>query len=217
VLGAVAGLQAARGDVDDARVDARRALESLEHAAPEAMFVLIQAAGSFAENEGDRVVRLARLAARSGNDVAVATEALVLAIRSARFGEAADARLYGRQAAIRYDALGWPLLEARALEVADDVARARLLYERCGASACARRLGATLPGLSTDALAALSSRESQIAALLGSGLTNGEIAKRLNIAGKTVEKHVSSVFGKLGLRSRSQVAALVAGAASRGT
>jgi DNA-binding NarL/FixJ family response regulator len=61
-------------------------------------------------------------------------------------------------------------------------------------------------------LASLSSRESQIVVLLAKGLTNAEIASDLNIGNKTVEKHVSSVFEKLGLRSRAQVAALLAAA-----
>jgi len=42
------------------------------------------------------------------------------------------------------------------------------------------------------------------------GLTNTEIAERLSINSKTVEKHLASIFVKLGIRSRAQIAAFVA-------
>ena len=53
----------------------------------------------------------------------------------------------------------------------------------------------------------LTSRERQIIALLGEGLSNKEIAKRLTIAVHTVKSHVHNVLEKLALRSRLEVAA----------
>ena len=41
------------------------------------------------------------------------------------------------------------------------------------------------------------------------GLTNREIADRLFLAESTVKTHVGSIFGKLGVKSRSEAAALV--------
>jgi len=55
----------------------------------------------------------------------------------------------------------------------------------------------------------LTSREQQVADLVGQGLTNRMIGRRLHIAEKTVEMHLSSVFAKLGLSSRAAVAAFV--------
>jgi non-specific serine/threonine protein kinase len=56
----------------------------------------------------------------------------------------------------------------------------------------------------------LTSREQEIAALLAQGLSNKAIAKSLVIAQRTAETHVANVLVKLGLTSRSQVAAWVA-------
>jgi DNA-binding NarL/FixJ family response regulator len=50
-----------------------------------------------------------------------------------------------------------------------------------------------------DPLAQLSAREREVLALMAEGLSNVGIATRLGIAERTVEAHVSQVFGKLGL------------------
>jgi non-specific serine/threonine protein kinase len=56
----------------------------------------------------------------------------------------------------------------------------------------------------------LTSREKEVAGLLARGLSNKAIAKTLIIAQRTAETHVANVLVKLGLSSRSQVAAWVA-------
>jgi DNA-binding NarL/FixJ family response regulator len=53
----------------------------------------------------------------------------------------------------------------------------------------------------------LTNRERQVIGLLGEGLSNKEIATRLNIAVYTVKSHVHNVLEKLALRSRLEVAA----------
>jgi non-specific serine/threonine protein kinase len=58
--------------------------------------------------------------------------------------------------------------------------------------------------------ASLTAREEQIAVLLARGLSNKAIAKTLVIAQRTAETHVANILVKLGLTSRSQVAAWVA-------
>lgn len=57
---------------------------------------------------------------------------------------------------------------------------------------------------------ALTPREREVAALVAEGLTNGEIAKRLYISTKTASVHVSNILTKLGMSSRSEIAAWVA-------
>lgn len=56
----------------------------------------------------------------------------------------------------------------------------------------------------------LTRREREVAALVAQGLTNREIAARLFISERTAESHVEQIRGKLGFRSRSQIAAWVA-------
>jgi two-component system, NarL family, nitrate/nitrite response regulator NarL len=57
-----------------------------------------------------------------------------------------------------------------------------------------------------DDLALLSERERETAQLVAEGLSNKEIARKLEITERTVKAHVSSVFAKLGLRDRLQLA-----------
>ena len=54
----------------------------------------------------------------------------------------------------------------------------------------------------------LSKRQSEILALVAAGQTNAEIAEALFFATKTVERHVGTIFGKLGARNRAHAAAL---------
>ena len=55
----------------------------------------------------------------------------------------------------------------------------------------------------------LSQRERQTLALAVAGFTNAEVAARLFVAPSTVKTHLSAAFQKLGVRSRSEAAALV--------
>ena len=50
-----------------------------------------------------------------------------------------------------------------------------------------------------DPLAALSDREREVLALLTEGLSNRALAARLFVTERTVEAHITSIFGKLGL------------------
>jgi DNA-binding NarL/FixJ family response regulator len=52
----------------------------------------------------------------------------------------------------------------------------------------------------------LSARETEVLRLLGTGLSNKEIAARLGLAEKTVKSHVSSIFSKLHIEGRTQAA-----------
>ena len=53
----------------------------------------------------------------------------------------------------------------------------------------------------------LTPSEERVAALAASGLSNKEIARQLLVSVYTVEEHLSHAYAKLGIRSRSQLAA----------
>ncbi|GGY01669.1 response regulator [Streptomyces tanashiensis] len=64
------------------------------------------------------------------------------------------------------------------------------------------------PVADSAVLDALTPREREVLSALGLGLSNAEIAVRLDMAEATVKTHVSKVLGKLELRSRVQAAVL---------
>ncbi|HEV8537122.1 MAG TPA: helix-turn-helix transcriptional regulator [Candidatus Limnocylindria bacterium] len=57
----------------------------------------------------------------------------------------------------------------------------------------------------------LTAREREVAALVATGMSNKEIAEKLVISERTAEGHVERILGKLGLRSRAQIASWQAG------
>jgi len=67
-----------------------------------------------------------------------------------------------------------------------------------------RRLG---QGPGVDGPSALTPREREVVELLAEGLSNAELAARLFISPKTAAVHVSNILAKLGMASRSEVAA----------
>lgn len=62
--------------------------------------------------------------------------------------------------------------------------------------------------LGTSARAALTEREREILALVGEGLANKEIARRLQIELATVKTHIHNILKKLGVNSRTEAAAV---------
>ena len=88
-----------------------------------------------------------------------------------------------------FDSLGARLLADRAAEelrASGEVARRRPL----------------------GAIGDLTPRERQVARLAAAGYANGEVAARLFLSQKTVEYHLHKVFTKLGVTSRTDLAAV---------
>ena len=77
------------------------------------------------------------------------------------------------------------------------------------AAACAGQLVVPRELRSQLARPALSAREKQVLGMVAIGFTNGEIARKLYLAESTVKSHLSSIFEKLGVRSRGEAAELV--------
>lgn len=61
-----------------------------------------------------------------------------------------------------------------------------------------------------DGLGALSGREREIAGLVADGASNLDIARSLFLSRKTVERHVSNILAKLGVKNRVELATRVA-------
>ena len=91
----------------------------------------------------------------------------------------------------------------------EDAARAELtgaceVFERLGAL---RDLARTEALLGVAPAGGLTSREVEVLRLIARGLTNPVIAEKLHISEKTVARHVSNIFLKLDLSSRSAATA----------
>jgi DNA-binding NarL/FixJ family response regulator len=65
-------------------------------------------------------------------------------------------------------------------------------------------------------LNALTSREREVLGFLSRGLTNREIALKLDLSIKTVKQHTSLLFAKMGVRNRVEAAAVLDDAGSGG-
>ncbi len=138
--------------------------------------------------------------------------ALFDALELRRTGRQDKASSLARDAAEGFRRLRFPLLAAAALEVAGDTEAALSLYRQYGAAYDVLRLGGKDADVATQfqrgkpaKTAALSGREREIAVLAGHGKSNVEIARELSISHKTVEKHLASIFQKLGISSRRQL------------
>ena len=84
---------------------------------------------------------------------------------------------------------------------------ARSVFERLDAAPDAARLKHLCGLASADAASGLTARETQVLAMVATGITNRAIAADLFISEKTVGRHVSNIFTKLGLSSRSAATA----------
>jgi len=102
------------------------------------------------------------------------------------------------------------------------------LADRCGAVSEARLIAQALRGLGVRAwrrgaatsgrgLAALSPRELEISRRVADGASNREIGEALVVSPKTVERHLTNILAKVGLRNRTELASLVRSDVVRGS
>ena len=142
------------------------------------------------------------LAGQAGDRDRAASLAAAAGAELTRFRGWADlGRMCAAEAAVR-DGWGDPhrwLTEARQFFAAGGYGR---LARRCGAL-----LGRLPPG-DWAAGAGVTRREAEVLRLIAEGLSNQEIAARLYLSRRTVEKHVESLLRKSGASSRTQLLAI---------
>jgi DNA-binding CsgD family transcriptional regulator len=84
---------------------------------------------------------------------------------------------------------------------------ARLVFQQLGAEPDLARVQALSPKAVPKAAGGLTAREVQLLRLVAAGMTNRAIAAELVLSKRTVERHVSNIFTKLGVSSRAAATA----------
>ncbi len=178
----------AAGDVDTAAASAREVTDTAERF----------------ESVGLRAVGL-----RAQGAVALAREEGVAALASLQAACTAWNELDAP-----YESARTRVMLADAYALLDDTdaaererAAARACFERLGAAAALRELDGARHVGAGAAEHGLSPREREVLGLVAHGDTNREIASTLFLSEKTVARHLSNIFTKLGVSSRSAATA----------
>ena len=224
-----ARLRIAQGDVQQGVADllwCGERLKALRVAWQRSNWRAVAAPALASLGENDAAERLAdeqlALARRVGSPVA-----LGVSLRARALILDGDARLRGLEEAVAVLEAGAGRLElAHALaDLGAELGRARRRREgreasrramelaaECGATALAERARAELqsgPGrparVELTGPGALTAAEWRVSRQVADGLTNREVAQALFITEKTVERHLGSIYQKLGIRSRHQL------------
>jgi DNA-binding CsgD family transcriptional regulator len=183
------------GREDDARAEAAAyAAQANGTARPNVRATVARLAGLLAEDEDEAQERFAEAMswhARGADPFERARTQLAAGERGRRARRATQAREPLRAALATFEALGaepW----AR---------RARTELRAAGGSVAPAR-----PGRTEE----LTGQELEVALLVSTGASNREVAASLLLSVRTVEVHLSRVYRKLGLRGRTELAALMA-------
>ena len=178
------------------------------------------------ERATDPLAQLAELTHAAGTDWALGTHARGAALLAT--GATAE-RLYreaierlsrihmsGSQALARAHLLygEWLRREHRRVDAREQLRVAHTMLADMGAEAFAERArrelqatGETVRKRTVETLDELTPQEAQVARLAADGQTNSEIGAQLFLSPRTVEWHLSKVFGKLGINSRKELRA----------
>jgi ATP/maltotriose-dependent transcriptional regulator MalT len=150
-----------------------------------------------------------------GDPAAAARLALESVAAAEAYGAPIDAGRSRVQAGIALVASG------HRSEAIEQFEQAQVALTECGAGRYAdqaarelRRLGKRVQRQGRrkqerNGVGALTDREMELSRLVATGKTNRQIAAELYISEKTVQNHLSSIFGKLGVSSRAGVAGLI--------
>ena len=108
---------------------------------------------------------------------------------------------------------GEVLRHARSRRDADDaLRRAHGIFADLGATVWAKRALAEQArlGLTRSSTLALTPTEARVARLAGDGLSTRDVALEMGISPRTVEAHLASLYGKLGVTSRAELGRVMA-------
>jgi DNA-binding NarL/FixJ family response regulator len=187
----------AAGRLDDAaRWGARLSAEAerLELPASAIRGTRARAECSLACNDASAALELARRALVAAEEHVLPAERLECRLLGARALLATGERERGVD---ELQAVVAAAGEVGAAAVRDEAARE---LRRAGTRVSARaRRGGAVSG-------ALTAREREVAELVASGRSNKEVASALYLSEKTVEHHLSRIYAKLGVRSRTELA-----------
>ena len=221
-------LRLAQGDLDAAAASIRRVVnEAGNRQGPASGLPRVQVLGPFVEimlavgnleAAHAAVGELGRIAAHSDAPFLRAIFGQAAAAVQLAAGNAETALASGREAwmtwqqlEVPYEAARVRVLIARACERLGDLDTARLhleaaasVFERLGAAADLSRVRGRAQQEPTSGL---TRRELAVLALLARGQTNRQIAAELHISEHTVARHLSSIYGKIGVASRSAATA----------
>lgn len=214
-------LRVAQGDVAEARSMLHRAVAGGDEGTRRRMLpALVEVELASADVSGARLAA-DELGALQGpaspamlHAVAAASESRVLFAE----GDAAGALALAARAQADWAALGVPyeaarcrVLRGRILDSLDrrpeavaELESARAVFAELGARPALSEVDGLLGVRTTGAL---TEREVEVLRLVATGLTNRGVADRLTLSEKTVARHLSNIFGKLGLSSRSAATA----------
>ena len=214
------------GRYNDALAAAERAADAAGGLGPAILLLaeLIEAAvrSGQAERATAPLAQLSEIARAAGTDWALGTHARAAAMVAE--GEAVE-RLY-REAIERLSHVKTPATLARAhllygewlrrehrrVDAREQLRIAHTMLSDMGMEAFAERArrellatGETVRKRTVETLDELTSQEAQVARLAADGQTNPEIGAQLFLSPRTVEWHLTKVFGKLGISSRRQL------------
>ena len=218
-------LHLARGEMAEALADIRRALAETRN--PRARVEILRAHVTIAIAAGsldDARIAETELTMQAAERPALYLEAATAAAKGAvqlASGDAGSALTCLRAAVAAWRELEVPYESARARALMGDAywqrgdadgARlewesAQEIFERLGATPDVEAIATRLASPRTHETDALTGREVEVLRLVATGLSNRAIGSKLDISEKTVARHISNIFTKLDLSSRSAATA----------
>jgi DNA-binding CsgD family transcriptional regulator len=183
------------------------------------------------DQAGELLARFEERARATGRAWALATAARCQALLLGAHGDQDGALAAAEQALAHHEQVPMPFELARTLltqgqirrrakqkrAARDSLQQALQIFERLGAPLWASRARAELAriGLRPPAPLDLTPTEERIAELVAAGHTNREVAQILFLSVRTVEDNLGRIYRKLGVRSRTELAAKLPGRASQ--